>query len=272
MRLLARASRPNAETAHVAGAFRLCVLCGLCVLVLGASACSGVTTFFRQYEYEEEVYLSLDGTATVYVNGSLPAINALRGTSFDAGPAARVDKAAVRNYYSGAGVTVTRVTESGRNGRRYLHVRLDVDDIRNLSAHAPFAWSTYRFRQDGSLFLYQQTIGAPAGKAADGSEWTGKEIVAFRLHLPSKIRYHNTRREVRGNILEWEQPLAARLRGQPLVEPPGSPLEARMDAQSILYRTLLLFAATFVAVAAVFGFVIWRVTRRGSPAPVEPVR
>ena len=24
--------------------------------------------FFRQYEYEEEVYLSLDGTATVYVN------------------------------------------------------------------------------------------------------------------------------------------------------------------------------------------------------------
>lgn len=271
MRLLA--SRSNAETARLAEAFRLCVLCGLCVLLLGASACGGVTTFFRQYEYEEEVYLSLDGTATVYVNSSLAALNALRGTSFDIGPPARVDKAAVRNYYSGAGVEVTRVTESGRNGRRYVHVRLDVDDIRNLSTLAPFAWSTYHFRQDGNLFIYQQTVGAPAAKDAAGSEWTGKEVVAFRLHLPSKIRYHNTRREVRGNILEWEQPLAARLRGQPVVlEPPGAALEARMDTQSILYRTLLLFVGTFVAVAIVFGCAIWWVTRRGSPAPVEPVR
>jgi hypothetical protein len=273
MRLPARASRSNAETARIARAFRLCVLCGLCVLSLGASACGGATTLFRQYEYEEEVYLSLNGTATVYVNSSLAALNALRGTSFDVGPAARVDKTAVRNYYSGAGVDVRRVTESRRNGRRYVHVRLDVDDLRKLSALAPFAWSTYRFQQDGTQFIYRQTIGPPAGNAAGGNEWTGKEIVAFRLHLPSKIRFHNTRREVRGNILEWEQLLAARLRGEPLVaEPPGAPLEARMDTQSILYRTLLLFGATFVAVAIVFGFVIWWVTRRGSPVPVEPAR
>jgi hypothetical protein len=270
MRLLARASRSNAQTARIAEGLRLCVLCGLCVLFLGASACGGATTLFRQYEYEEEVYLSLDGTATVYVNSSLAALNALRGASFDAGPAARVDKTALRDYYSGAGVKVTRVTESRRNGRRYVHVRLDVDDIRKLSALAPFAWSTYRFQQDGNLFIYRQTVGAPAVKDAGDAGWTGKEVVAFRLHLPSKIRYHNTRREVRGNILEWEQPLSDRLRGQSLVEPPGAPFEARMDTQSILYRTLLLFAATFVAVAVVFVFVIWWVTRRGSPVPVEP--
>ena len=54
-----------------------------------ASACGGAadrTTsgggLFRQYEYEEEVYVSLDGTATVYVNASLAALNALRGASF----------------------------------------------------------------------------------------------------------------------------------------------------------------------------------------------
>ena len=46
------------------------------------------------------MYLSLDGTATVYVNASLPALNALRGTSFDASPNARVDRAAIRAYFT----------------------------------------------------------------------------------------------------------------------------------------------------------------------------
>ena len=34
---------------------------------------------FRQYEYEEDIYLSLDGSATVYVNTSVAALDALRG-------------------------------------------------------------------------------------------------------------------------------------------------------------------------------------------------
>jgi len=55
-------------------------VCALAMLVV-MSACSGGTaTLFRQYEYEEEIYLSLDGRATVYVNTSIPALNALRGT------------------------------------------------------------------------------------------------------------------------------------------------------------------------------------------------
>ena len=59
-------------------------------------------------------------------------------------------------------------------------------------------------------------------------------MVAFRLHLPARIRYHNapTRRVERGNILEWEQSLADRLKGEPVR------IEARMDQQSILYSTL----------------------------------
>jgi hypothetical protein len=235
-------------------------------LVVSSVACGGATALFRQYEYEEEVYLSLDGTATVYVNSSLAALNALRGTAFDASPAARVDTTALRAYYSSPGTRVARVTQSRRNNRRYVHVRLDVDDIRHLGDVAPFAWSTYRFAQDGNLFIYQQTVGASAGKDAGTAGWNGNEVVAFRLHLPSKIRYHNTRREVRGNILEWEQPLAERLRSVPLV------LDARMDTQSILHRTLWLFGATFVAVAFVFVCVIWWVMRRGSPPPVEPAR
>ncbi|HMB81396.1 MAG TPA: hypothetical protein VKI43_15060 [Vicinamibacterales bacterium] len=243
---------------------RVRVLCALCVLFV-SSACGGTARrLFRQYEYEEEIYLSLDGSATVYVNSSLPALNALRGTSFDMSPAARVDTAAVREYYSNPATRVTRVTQSRRSNRRFVHIRLDVDDITKLGGVAPFAWSKYQFRRDGDQFKYLQTIGAAAGKDPGRINWNGGEIVAFRLHLPSKIRYHNTQRDVgRGNILVWEQALAERRLGVPIV------LDARMDAQSILYTTLWLFGLTFVAVAVVFCGVIWWVSRRGSPAAAE---
>ncbi len=56
--------------------------------------------------------------------------------------------------------------------------------------------------------------------------------------------YHNAGpgNPQRGNILEWEQPLTDRLRGEPLT------IDARMEPQSILYRTLLLFGRLVVAV------------------------
>jgi hypothetical protein len=257
MRLLAGASCRNAGPAEIAATIRLCVLCGFSVLWLGTLACGGATSIFRQYEYEEEVYLSLDGTATVYVNSSLVALNALRGTSFDAAPTARVDAPAIRAYFNSPTTRVTRVSQSRRNGRRYVHVRLDADDVRRLGELAPFAWSKYDFRRDGDLFIYHQTVGDSATDGKAVRVFNGREIVAFRLHLPSKIRYHNTRPEVRGNILVWEQPLADRLHSQPLL------LEARMDPQSILYRTLWLFGITFVAVGLAFVAVIWWVMRKG---------
>lgn len=232
------------------------------VAVIAASAgCSATSTLFRQYEYEEETYLSLDGSATVYVNSSLPALNALRGTAFDTNPAARVDIAAVRAYYSSPATKVIRVSQSRRSNRRFVHIRLEIADISRLGDAAPFAWSQYRFTRDGNLFKYLQTVGAAAGKDVGNVGWNGSEIVAFRLHLPSKIRYHNTRRDVgRGNILVWEQSLSERLRGTPIV------LDARMDAQSILYTTLWLFGLTFVAVVVVFGAVIVWVVRKKDTA------
>jgi hypothetical protein len=260
MRLLAGERCPSAEAAEIAEKIKLCVLCGLCVLFVSTAACGGAPSIFRQYEYEEEVYLSLDGTATVYVNTSIAALNALRGTSFEATPTARIDTAAIRAYYTSPTTHVRRVSQSRRNGRRFVHVRLDADDVRRLDESAPFAWSKYALQHDGNLVTYRQTVGESAAKAAAATGWNGREVVAFRLHLPSKIRHQNTHRDVRrGNILEWEQPLADRLRGVPLV------FEANMDAQSILYRTLWLFGATFLTVAAAFVLVIWWVMRRPKP-------
>jgi len=229
---------------------------------------------FRQYEYEEDVYLSLDGSATVYVNASLPALNALHGTSFDVRPTARVDRDAVRAFYSAPATHVAWVRSSRRNNRRFVHVRLDVDDIRRLNAVLPFSWSAYQFYRDGDRYVFKQAIGAPPGAVARGpgkgghdgaaaGSWNGRELVAFRLHLPSKIDSNNSGGDVhRGNILVWEQTLADRLRGAPV------DIEARMQTQSILYRTLWLFAATFVAVAIAFLSAIWWILKR-APARVD---
>ena len=233
-------------------------------LAVTNAACGG-TSLFRQYEYEEELYVSLDGSATVYVNTSVAALDALRGATLSTSPTARVDRDAVRAFYTSPDTHVTWVRESRRQGRRFVHVRLDADDITRLSIAPPFAWSSYAFRREGDEFVYKQTVGAPAARAVGEVGWNGRELVAFRLHLPSKINFHNTGTDVRrGNILVWEQPLADRLHGAPLV------LDARMQTQSILFRTLWLFGVTFVTVVVAFVAVIWWVLRRG-PRHAETV-
>ena len=120
-------------------------------------------------------------------------------------------------------------------------------------------WSTYSFGKDGELFVYRQVVGPPVGKSVGEVGWTGDEIVAFRLHLPSDVVYTNASAEnhKRGNILVWEQSLRDRLDGVPLT------LEARIESESILSRTLLLFGAAFLAVLISFGLVLWWVLRRG---------
>jgi hypothetical protein len=230
----------------------------MALLAVALSAASCGSGLFREYEYEEEMYLAVDGSATVYVNASVPALNALRGSTFNPDPSADIDREAVRAFFT---TPVTRVTRrpslSRRNNRRFVHVRLDVDHVGLLPKAAPFGWSTYMFGLEDNLLVFHQTVGAPAGRSST-TQWDGNELVAFRVHMPSTVVYHtagpgNPRR---GNILVWEQALAARLAGDPLR------FEARIEPQSILSRTLLLFGATFVAVAIMFGVVIWWVMRR----------
>jgi hypothetical protein len=231
-------------------------LATFCALVTPSCGGGGV---FRQYEYEEEMYLALDGSATVYVNGSVAAIDALRGAAFDTSPNKRPDRDAVSAFYT---TPVTRVVgavqTSSRSNRRFVRVRVDVDDVRRLSQAAPFAWSTYHFGLVDNLFVFRQTVGASAGTSVS-TNWTGGELVAFRMHLPSKIAYQNAPGGVqRGNILVWEQPLTERIKGMPLE------LETRVETQSILYRTLWLFAITGLAVALMFVVVIWLIVRKGA--------
>src|SRR5215475_4615159 len=99
--------------------FRAAALALVTLAAIIAVGCAG-GGLFRQYEYEEDIYLSLDGTATVYVNSSVAA---LRGTSLDTSPTARLDRDAIRKFYTTPVTHVTQVSQSRRNGRRFLHVR-----------------------------------------------------------------------------------------------------------------------------------------------------
>src|SRR5437667_180839 len=88
-----------------------------------ASACGrGSALLKNEYEYEEELYLALDGSATLNVNASVAALVALRGATLPVEPGARVDREQVRAWFAGPGVTVTRVSLSRRRGRRFVHV------------------------------------------------------------------------------------------------------------------------------------------------------
>ena len=213
----------------------------------------------HHYEYEEELYLSLDGSATMYVNGSIPALIALRGLPLDPNPREPVDRRRVRELYESPVTHVTRVSTSRRAGRRFVHLRIDVTDVRRLAEARPFAWSTYRFSRTADEYVYRQVVGAPAGAGVGSTGWRGPEIVAFRMHFPSRIRYHDAPSKAveRGNILVWEQSLADRLAGKPLS------IEARVDTQSILYHTLWLFGLMIGVVVLVFAGLLFWITRKG---------
>jgi hypothetical protein len=222
------------------------------------SACGSGGLLGKEYEYEEEIRLDVDGSARMDLSSSVAALVALRGFELDP-TAADVDRTRVRSMFEGPGVAVTSVRVSRRDGRRFVHVRLDVDDIRQLSRVTPFSWSSYQFSRRGEVLEYKQQVGPAVAKAIGDVGWNGNEQVAFRMHIPSVIVFHNapSKETKRGNILEWEQPLVDRLKGLPV------DVEVNMEPDSILYTTLLLFGSAIVLAAALFGVVIWRVARHG---------
>jgi hypothetical protein len=236
-----------------------------------ATGCSGAGVFKQEYEYEEELYLSLDGSATLNVNASVASLVALRGADLDPDPRAHIDRTRVRALFEGEGGRAS-VSLARRDGRRFVHVSIRADDVRQVSRLAPFAWSAYRFDRRGDIFEFRQVVGPSANGKGGAIQWTGEEIVAFRLHLPSEIVFHNAPSGdvERGNILEWEQPLTERLAGRPVN------IEVDLESESILYTTLLLFGSTIVAAAAALALIVWWIARRGreseaaAPPPPAP--
>ncbi len=237
----------------VAGRARALLLLVLCVV----AGCSGAG-LFREYEYQEDLYLALDGSVVVNVNASVAALVALRGIELDPDPRARIDQDRTRSLFEGPGARAT-VTLARRNRRRFVHVSVRAESLEALSRLAPFSWSAYRFDRVGDIFQFRQVVGSPVGVPRDDIRWTGGERVMFKLHLPSAIMFHNapSKAIARGNILEWEQSLAERLAGRPLE------MKVHLQQDSILYTTLLLFGGTIVAAAAALLLAVWWIARHG---------
>ena len=243
------------------------IACGawLFLVAVAVSGCARSGLFEPEYEYEEEIYLSMDGSARVNVHASVASLIALRGATFDPDPNARIDRDDVRRFF-GAPDHPVSVSVARRDGRRFINASIEVDDVRAVSALAPFAWSEYRLESRDDVLEYRQRVGASAAAAGDGRgadvrdvRWTGQELVAFRMHLPSEVTFHNAPSGgiERGNILRWEQPLAERLEGRPL------DIQVQFEATSILANTLLLFGSALVAALAALAGAVWWIRRSG---------
>ena len=238
---------------------------GLVALTMSALFVASCTNpLARQYEYEEQLYLKVDGSASVVVDASLPALVLLRGASFDGS----TDRAAVRRLYESAGFPIDSVSRLWeRRGRRFAQIQISVKDLRTLSSCPLLAWSTYSLTphpDDPQQLKYLQTLGPAAGRDPGAVNWDGSELVAFKVHAPSRIHFHNVKtldgtagEAARGNILTWEQTLADRRAGRPLT------MEVGMEATSILYTTLWLFGGAFVAAVILLVTLIWLTIRRG---------
>jgi len=241
-----------------------------CVLAAATvAACSN--PLGRQYEYDEQTYLAVDGSATVVVNSSLPALVALRGASLDPKPDGSADRDAIRQMYQSAGCAVDKVGRFWyRRGRRFVQVQVSTNDVRTLSKCALLSWSAYSLAPDDEApggLRFQQTVSPPAGKDPGAVNWDGSELMAFKLHAPSKIRFQNVKKldgtngsTERGNILTWEQTLADRRAGKPI------DMVVRMEATSILYTTVWLFVGAFAAAVLVLVLLIWMTIRKGRRA------
>ena len=225
--------------------------------------------FGRQYEYEEDLTIDVDGSGSLTINASLAALSALRGLDVD--PQGAADRDRLRALYA---TPVTRVASVPRPwqryGRQFVQINLEFDDVRRLHEAPPLAWSRYELTSANGEHVFRQTVGNSALRPGTLKNvgWNGREIVAFRLHLPSRILEHNARDLekdqptgiARGNILAWEQHLADRLEGAPLT------ITVRMDSESILYRTLFLFGGAFLAAVLTLVLAVWWTMRRGRDA------
>jgi len=130
--------------------------------VLTATACAGRGVFTQEFEYEEEIYLQLDGSATAYVNASVPALVSLRGAQLNVDPRSRPERDRLRALFAAPGARVTTPTFSRRNGRRFVHVRVDVDDVRQLARHEAPPPSQNADRRRAGSRCASKTRRAPA--------------------------------------------------------------------------------------------------------------
>lgn len=209
------------------------------------------------YEYEHEFWLRVDGSGSVSITGRPDLWLAFKGIGRSEDPEAT--REAARALFGRSGLRVRRVSLTRRDGRPYLFVAADFDDVNRLGGSPAFADLKIGLRPDGDRLQLAGSWQRP-GPRSDAVERDG--LMAVRFHLPARIYAHKnaTLGVERGNILSWRQGLGRALDGR------GLEFGATLDRRSILGSTVSLFAGAIAVALLVLGVAVLLVLRRGKRA------
>jgi hypothetical protein len=226
-------------------------LAAVLLLAAGLGACPS-------YEYEHELWLRVDGSGAVNVTGRPALWTAFKGLGNPRDPDATATKESVRALFEQSGLRVKRVTLTRREGRPYLFVSAEFDNVNRLNGTPAFPDLRIGFRKVRDRLVLQGSWARPKGAPDIGSR-DRDGLMAVRFHLPSKVYGHKNAAEgvERGNILGWRQDVAQALDGR------GFDFGAEMDDRSILLSTVILFASAILLAVVLLGGVFTLVVRRG---------
>lgn len=223
----------------------------LSLVLLLAGGLRGCVT----YEYEHELWLRVDGSGSVRLTGRPELWSAFKQLDLPPERAARM--AAARALFERSGLRVQRVTVTERDGRPYLFVSADFDDVNRLGGTPAFPDLRLQLLREGDRLRLEGAWQPPA-PAHGPAPMERDGLMAVRLHLPSKVFSHKNAMDgvERGNIVSWRQEVSRGLEGQRLE------FGAVMDRRSILGATVALFAGAIVCAVLLLALgvslVFWR--------------
>ena len=208
------------------------------------------------YEYEEEVFLEVDGSGRLRVSGSseiLQALNGLNGLNRTDGGS----MSSMTSRFEGPGFELDSVRESEREGRKFVHVQGRFADWNELCAHPAFADRECRLdvTDDDELELYL-TLPRPEGDIPEGV--SPDAPLALRFHFPSTVHYHNSRSDIeRGNIIGWERTASEHFDAPELV------VEARFERRSVLATTVVTLGTAIAVILFLVALALLLMVRKG---------
>jgi len=217
-------------------------------LLLVLLAASGCTT----YEYEEEVFLEVDGSGEIRMSGSTDVVAALQGLDEAGAESAKA-------LFEGEGVEILSAFETERERRKFVHVQARFSDWEKLCRIPAFRDRGCRLakgptRQDG--LALELSLPSPRETAPESLD--PQAVLALRYHFPSTIRYHNSPSDIeRGNILSWKRTLREHFAGRPL------DLAVRFDRRTILAATTRVMGVALGLVLASIATALWLMVRKG---------
>lgn len=221
------------------------------LIAVGLSGC-------LKYEFEHEFWLRVNGSGAVNVTGRPALWTAFKGLGNPRDPDSTATKDAVRALFERSGLQVKRVTLTRREGRPYLFVSAEFEDVNRLNGTPAFPDLRIGLRREKDRLVLEGTWARPKD-APDVGARDRDGLMAVRFHLPSKVFGHKNAADgvERGNILGWRQRVAEGLDGHALE------FGTEMDVRSILLSTVVLFASAIAIAVLLLMGALWAVMRRG---------